>query len=62
MYLKYYENIEESQAIEFMAQILKGFSSLIRKGIVHRDMKPENILLHNGKLKIADFGFAKPTH
>ena len=45
-----------------MAQILMGFSSLIRKGIVHRDMKPENILIHNGKLKIADFGLAKPTH
>lgn len=45
-----------------MIQILKGFCKLIRQGIVHRDMKPENILIHDGKLKIADFGLAKPTH
>ena len=45
-----------------MSMILTGFYELIRQGIVHRDMKPENILMKNGKLKIADFGLARPTH
>lgn len=27
---------------------------------MHRDIKPDNILLHNGMIKIADFGFCKP--
>ena len=27
---------------------------------MHRDIKPDNILLHNGNIKIADFGFCKP--
>lgn len=26
---------------------------------MHRDLKPQNILLHNGQIKVADFGFAK---
>jgi serine/threonine protein kinase len=28
------------------------------KGVIHRDIKPQNILLHNGRLKLADLGFA----
>jgi len=27
--------------------------------ILHRDLKPQNILLHEGSIKICDFGFAK---
>jgi serine/threonine-protein kinase ULK/ATG1 len=27
---------------------------------MHRDIKPSNILIHNGVLKLADFGFCKP--
>lgn len=27
--------------------------------IIHRDLKSENILIHNGEFKIADFGFSK---
>jgi serine/threonine protein kinase len=29
------------------------------KGVFHRDMKPENILYEDGKLKICDFGLSK---
>ncbi len=27
---------------------------------MHRDLKPDNILIHDGILKLADFGFCKP--
>ena len=30
-----------------------------RNGIVHRDLKLANILIHNGVLKVADLGFSK---
>ncbi len=30
-----------------------------QKNIIHRDIKPANFLIHNGIVKIADFGFAR---
>lgn len=30
-----------------------------QKNIIHRDVKPANFLIHNGVVKIADFGFAR---
>lgn len=31
---------------------------LWKKGILHQDLKPDNILINNGIYKIADFGFS----
>ena len=42
-----------------MTQILEGLIEIFKRGIIHRDLKPANILIHNGVLKLADFGFAK---
>jgi len=41
-----------------MKQILNGFKSLRKQGIIHRDIKLKNILVKNNVLKIADFGLA----
>jgi glycogen synthase kinase 3 beta len=40
-------------------QILKGLELLEKLKIAHRDIKPDNIILVNGKLKLNDFGCAK---
>ncbi|CAD8120301.1 unnamed protein product [Paramecium sonneborni] len=53
------KNISEQQAIDIMFQILDGFKELIKSGVIHRDMKPANVLNDMGTVKIADFGFAK---
>ena len=58
-FLKRKERLTEDEAIEFLVQILSAFKTLVKANIMHRDFKLPNILLHNGMIKIADFGFAK---
>ena len=40
-------------------QALKGLAAAHKEGFVHRDIKPQNILLHRNRAKISDFGLAK---
>jgi len=49
--------MSEEKSLKILIEILKGECSLIGKGVVHRDLKPANILLHNGQVKIIDFGY-----
>lgn len=62
--LKEYINKQNSltwnDALYFMTQILCAVQHAHDKGIVHRDIKPQNIiLLPNGTLKVTDFGIAR---
>jgi serine/threonine-protein kinase len=45
------------EAIEVLEQLAEGIRQL--SDIVHRDLKPGNVLLHEGRWKIADFGLAR---
>jgi serine/threonine-protein kinase ULK/ATG1 len=53
--------LSESQADPYIRDIFKGLRYLADNNVVHRDIKMANIFLHNGIVKIADFGFAKFT-
>ncbi len=52
-----------SEALHFTEQILLALEHAHEKGVVHRDIKPQNILLLDGEnIKVADFGIAQlPT-
>lgn len=53
------QKLDEKEACRIFQQIISGIEYLQRLNIVHRDMKPENLLLdHNMNIKIVDFGLS----
>jgi Protein kinase domain len=54
--------LDDDAAIEACAQILEGLAHAHERGIVHRDVKPSNVLLAEGKdvsVRVLDFGLAQ---
>ena len=51
--------LPEKKALIYLRDLLSAFKSLSQMNIMHRDLKPGNILFHNNVLKLADFGFCK---
>lgn len=53
-------DIDQQVVKSFMYQMLKGLAFCHNHNILHRDLKPQNLLINkNGELKLADFGLAR---
>lgn len=56
------EPLNWRESLHFITQIMKGLSHAHSRGIIHRDIKPHNIMvLRDGSVKVADFGIARLT-
>jgi len=55
----YIDSKETKYDNNYINQTLNGLKYLYKKNILHRDIKPQNILIHDYIIKICDFGFAK---
>lgn len=58
---KHWENSDMREPLKIIYQVGVGVYFLHKQGFAHRDLKPRNVLIHQGVFKIADFGFASSS-
>lgn len=59
-YMQNYGPMEPQRAMNYVQQVAEGLDTAYKSGVVHRDIKPQNILVNNkGVVKIVDFGLSR---
>ena len=59
LYMEKRGQLNWRESLHFITQIMRGLSHAHSRGIIHRDIKPQNIMvLRDGSVKVADFGIA----
>ena len=53
------KTLDLKTAFRYFIDIVTGIQDLYITNIIHRDIKPPNILIHNDRALISDFGFAR---
>lgn len=52
---------EESEALKVAIDVATALQHAFERGLIHRDVKPDNIMMHKDRAKLADMGLARPT-
>ncbi len=61
-YITTYGPVDALRGLDYIIQAAEGLDIAFKAGVVHRDIKPQNILISNkGVVKIADFGLARSS-
>jgi len=51
--------LTEEETIFIFKELKDAFLAMYNENIIHRDIKPDNIMIHNSNIKISDFGFTR---
>ena len=57
--LKYKDNYSDDEVLDFILQMLNHIKTMYNSGYVHRDLKPDNIIVHGKVYKVIDGGLGK---
>ena len=62
-YIQTYGPVDVLRGFNYIIQAAEGLDAAFKAGVVHRDIKPQNILISNkGVVKIADFGLSRSSN